>query len=129
MQHNYVINTYLIVINQHNLYVCDNLIYSAMHLKNPKKLILSLLLDDLIHAKLLDGLAALNLQPGDYSIDLADKVIMLMGFRGKQNILVYEYYLNRRAHAGAINTSNGNAEMKEFAALIYKELLQFKLRP
>lgn len=39
--------------------------------KITKHLILSLLLDDLIHARLLYGLAALNLKPDDYHTDLA----------------------------------------------------------
>lgn len=100
-----------------------------MHLKNPKKLILSLLLDDLVHNKLLYGLAALNLEADKYSVDLGDKVVMLMGFRGKQNELVYEYYLNRREECRLVDLSKGNAGMKALATTIYKELLQFKRKP
>ena len=108
------------------MYVCQIKNIYAMKLKNKKAFILSLLLDDLVHAKLLYGLSALNLKPEDYSIDLGDKVIMLMGFRGRQNELVYEYYLNRRTGVEDINMSGGNTEMREFAALIYKELQKFK---
>lgn len=94
-----------------------------------KKFILSLLLDDLVHNKLLYGLAAIDLEGDKYSVDLGDKVIMLMGFRGKQNELVYEYYLTRREECKSINLSQGNAQMKALAADIYKELRQFKPGP
>ncbi len=97
-----------------------------MTLKTSKNLLLSLLLDDLVHAKLLLGLAALNLKPDDYHIDLADKIIALMGFRGKRNELVYEYYLERRKQSAAIDLSDGNERMKKLAAVIYMELLQLK---
>lgn len=87
--------------------------------KAHKNLILSLLLDDLVYTRLIEGLTALNLQPQDYSLDLGDKVIKLMGFRGKQNEVVYEYYLSRREQVQFIDLSRGNAEMKALAANIY----------
>lgn len=96
-----------------------------MKLQNSKSLILSLLLDDLIYARLLYGLAALNLKPEDYYIDLGDKVILLMGFRGKRNKQAYEYYLERRKLAQTVSLADGNADMQKLALCIYKELLQF----
>jgi len=94
--------------------------------KFTKHLILSLLLDDLIHAKLLAGLAALNFKPDDYYIDLADKIITLLGFRGKRNELAYEYYMERRKQSQGVNLSDGNKEMQKLAELIYKELRELK---
>lgn len=49
-----------------------------------------------------------------------------MGFRGRRNEQAYEYYLERRRQAAAINLGNGNEDMKKLAALIYRELLQLE---
>ena len=94
-----------------------------MTLKNKKQLIISLILDDLIHTRLIEGLKALGFTQEWYCLELSDTVIGLMGFRGRQNELMYEYYLERRAQAQLIDLSDGNAEMQKLATSIYRELL------
>lgn len=93
-----------------------------MKLKKRRKVIISLILDDLIHAKLLEGLKALCLQPEDYYIDVGDKVIKFMGFKGSRNELIYEHYLNLRKRARLVDLSKGNQNMKTLATEIYQEL-------
>lgn len=60
-------------------------------IKKKRKFITSLILDDLVHTKLAQGLIALDLRGDRYFTDIGDKVIKLMGFKNReQNELVFE---------------------------------------
>lgn len=88
-----------------------------------KQLILSLIEDDLLHHKLVDGLSSLHINADAYLLNLSDTIIKLMGFNGQRNEQVFEHYLQQLKRAGHIDLSQNNKEIKKLAAQIYEELL------
>ncbi|MES2619680.1 MAG: hypothetical protein V4615_02430 [Bacteroidota bacterium] len=91
-----------------------------------KKLVIGMIVDDLVHNKLIHGLMALEIEAGYYSIDLSEKVIALLGFTEEQNEFVAEYY-NRLMEGGSRISVNGNIhEMRELANKVYDDLLRLK---
>jgi hypothetical protein len=93
-----------------------------MKSKYAKKLIVSLIVDDLIHAKLVEGLIALNLKAEDYYLNLSDTIINLMGFKGQLNETMFEYYLDLQKRARYVDNAYNNAEFKKLALQMYEEL-------
>lgn len=98
-----------------------------MKAKSLKKLIVSLIADDLIHHKLINGLISLNLDAGQYYANIGDKVICLMGYTNpQQNQLAYERYLQLLKKGKRISLKENNNAMQKLAEEIYAELLQQK---
>lgn len=93
-----------------------------MKTKSRKHLIILLITDDLIHAKLMDGLSDLGLVPDNYSLNLSATIIKAMGFKGDQNSYVFEYYLSLLKRAKFIDNSRGNKEFAQLARQIYDNL-------
>lgn len=90
--------------------------------KNRKKLIVSLITSDLIHAKLLAGLEQMGLHPENYYLYLSDHIIELMGFEGEQGEYLFRYYDDLKKRAEFIDNSKDNREMKKLARDIYHNL-------
>lgn len=91
-----------------------------------KTLILSLILDDLIHAKLLSGLQSLGLPTDDYTTDLSSTILELMQFEGELNDQVFLRYLELRKRARLVDLSTGNFGMRALAGDIYEALLSYR---
>lgn len=70
---------YLTYIN-HNMYICVVENFQNMHPKKKKQLILSLIKDDLISAKLLRGLSKAGLDADRYCLFLSGTIFDLLGF-------------------------------------------------
>lgn len=95
-------------------------------IKKKRKFLTSMILDDLIHSKLAQGMIALNLRGDNYLTDVGDKVIKLMGFRGMQNEIVFMHYLKLLEKAKYVSLDDGNGDMKKLAAEIYEEIRKQK---
>lgn len=93
-----------------------------MKAKNRKKLIVSLITSDLIHAKLIGGLEQLGLKPENYYLYLSDHIIELMGFEGEQGEFLFQYYDDLKKRAEFIDNSEDNKAMKKLARDIYHNL-------
>lgn len=93
-----------------------------METKDRKKLIISLIADDLVHTKLTDGLAALGLNPENYLLNLGDIIIQLMGFEGAENERVYAYYHQQLKRARLADNSEHATAFKKLANDIYHNL-------
>lgn len=98
-----------------------------MKTKINKKFIISLISDDLIHNKLVTGLMSLDLNAGQYSTNIGDKVISLMGFNNpKQNELIYEHYISLLERGKHVSLKENLTDIQKLAKEIYEELLQQK---
>lgn len=80
-----------------------------MKAKHQKRLILSLIKDDLINTKLLQGLEDLGFNTDPYSLNISDTIFKLMKLEEhKDNDGLFEYYLelkSRVRHIEIIETS------------------------
>ncbi len=95
--------------------------------KISKKLILSLIKDDLINSKLNIGLANLGLQPELYLLGLSDTVFMLLGIKdNEQGELLFEQYLDLRQKVQAIDLTKSYESLDHLALEIYNELVMRK---
>lgn len=93
-----------------------------MKAKNRKKLIISLIQDDLIHAKLIEGLEELGLSCENYMLNLSDTIIELMDFKQAQNEFIFEHYLDQLKRTRFIDNKKNNAAFKKLANEIYNNL-------
>lgn len=92
-----------------------------------KKLILSLIKDDLINSKLTIGLDKLGLQPELYLLGLSDTVFMLMSIKNNQRgEALFEHYLELRQKVEAIDLTKSYESLDGLALEIYNELLKRK---
>lgn len=86
-----------------------------------KKLIISLIEDDLIHSKLIAGLNNVGLNADMYMLNLTNTVLSLMGLKTKE--YVFEYYLELLKKSSFIDNSENNKGFKTLALEIYQDLL------
>lgn len=93
-----------------------------MKLKKRKKLFVSLILDDLLHSKLLNGLEELEIKTKNYQQQLSSTIIDMLGFDGVQKEEVLNYYIGLKNKAKYIDNFKDNDEMKQLAKDIYYEL-------
>ena len=94
-----------------------------MNIENKDEFLISMILDDLVHTKLVIGLLQLNLTAEHYHLNIGDKVISLMGFTDvAENERVFNYYIGMLARSKDISLGNGNKEMENLAKEIYREL-------
>lgn len=92
-----------------------------------QKLILSLIKDNLINTKLVNGLNAMGLDASTYSLHLSETIFELMGFRdNKKSDQVFEYYLELVEKVNAINISQSHEALDLLTTEIYGELLTHK---
>ena len=90
-----------------------------------KKLILSLIKDDLINSKLNIGLAKLGLQPELYLLGLSDTVFMLLGIKdNERGEALFEHYLELRQKVEAIDLTKSYEALDSLAFAIYNELVE-----
>jgi hypothetical protein len=89
-----------------------------------KKLILALIKDDLIHAKLLYSFEKLGFYSDCYSLHLSSTIIEMMGYKNDEGSdLVFERYMVLSEKAVLIDITESNKPMEKLALAIYKELL------
>ena len=93
-----------------------------------KKLILSLIKDDLINAKLVHGLNEMGLIADPYFLQLSDTVFKLMGFKeGKKSDRAFERYMDLSKKATQVDISLSHKPMEKLALKIYKEIVDEKI--
>ena len=88
-----------------------------------KKLILSLIKDDLIHVKLIYSLEKLGFYSDCYCLHLSSTIFELMGFKSsKESDEVFDRYLQLSEKAVLIDITESNKPMEKLALEIYKKL-------
>lgn len=88
-----------------------------------KKLILSLIKDDLINSKLVNGLNELGLNADNYFLHLKDTVFKLMGFEDdEESEQIFERYMELSKRAMFVDISQSNKSLDDLALQIYIEL-------
>jgi hypothetical protein len=96
---------------------------------NHQKLIVSLIRDNLVNTKLLNGLDALGLNADNYSLRLSDTIFELMGFEdNKDSDKVFEYYIGELKKAHKINIAAHPERLDSLADSIYFNLVIRKLK-
>jgi hypothetical protein len=94
-------------------------------MKSNKKLILSLIKDDLINSKLNIGLSNLGLQPELYLLGLSDTVFMLLDIKdNERGEALFEHYLELRQKVEAIDFTKSYDCLDSLALEIYNALLE-----
>lgn len=93
-----------------------------METTDREKLVISLITDDLIHAKLTEGLSSLGLNAENYALNLGGTILNLMGFMGDRSDEALEQYLHLQACAKCIDNSQNNAGFVKLAHYIYQHL-------
>ncbi len=89
-----------------------------------KRLILSLIKDDLINCKLVDALNAAGLNADVYLLNLSSTIFQLMGFKEtREHERIYEYYLRLTQRSRHIDVLKTRERFDELALEIYTELL------
>lgn len=89
-----------------------------------KKLILSLIKDDLINTKLVNGLDALGLNAQDYRLHLSDTVFKLMGIEeDKKGEKLFEHYLELKDNVRFIDGAKSHEAFDDLALAIYIDLI------
>lgn len=89
-----------------------------------QKLIISLIRDDLINSKLVNGLANLGLDAGMYSLYLSQTIFELMGFDDSlENEPLFERYLALLEQSKFISISESHDPLNTVAENIYQEMM------
>ena len=92
-----------------------------------KKLIISLIKDDLVNSKLVLGLNELGLNASDYFLNLSETIFKLMKFsNSKAEEKVYEHYLELTKRAKHIDITESRNNLNGLAYEIYTELTKLK---
>jgi hypothetical protein len=90
-----------------------------------KELILSLIQDDLINAKLVYGLGDLGLNAEEYLLHLSSTVFRFMGLENNRNVeTITECYIKLTEQAKAIDITGARTRLEKLAEKIYQELLK-----
>jgi hypothetical protein len=93
-----------------------------------KNLVISLIKDDLINSKLVNGLIEAGLKASHYQLFLGDTVFTLMGFKEDHySDEIYKLYINLGKKTKYICISSSPATLDELAVEIYT-VLSDKLR-
>lgn len=95
-----------------------------MNANKNKKLVLSLIKDDLINSKLNIGLSNLGLQPELYLLGISDTVFLLMGIKDdEKGEALFEHYLELRQKVEAIDLTTSYESLDSLSLEIYDELM------
>lgn len=90
---------------------------------NSKQLITSLIKDDLIHTKLMNGLEAIGLVTIDYHIALSATLFDLLGFSNSEySDEVFQFYLAEREKVNRIDIHKKRTAIDKLAVTIYDEI-------
>jgi len=92
-----------------------------------KETIISLIRDNLIHTKLLNGLSALGLHADDYSVHLSQTIFNLMDFEDTpETDRIFEYYLTLIDRINKIDFIKQPQLLDQLARSIYRKVLTAK---
>jgi len=98
-----------------------------MTLLKEKNLILSLIKDDLVSTKLLEGLERLGFSVDHYCLNLSDTIFQLMKLEEKKDDdALFEYYLEIRSRVKHIEITESRDALDTMAQEIYSILIQRK---
>ena len=98
-------------------------------IQNERELIISLIKDDLINQKLVNGLEDLGLSAGDYLLHASTMVFKLMGIAETGiNEYIFEQYLNLSEKVKEVDVTEGHYKLDALAEEIYAYLLHEKAR-
>jgi hypothetical protein len=90
-----------------------------------KKLVVSLIKDDMINSKLVNGLIDAGLYAESYFLHLSETIFELLGFPDNdQGEQAYEYYLEQIKRAQSIDLRKSNEPLNEVAEDIYEGLVR-----
>lgn len=91
-------------------------------------LILSLIQDNLINTKLLNGLTDLGLIADDYYLNLGDTIFKLMDFEEseKSDLIFEKVFIENSKKVNQIDFSDSKDELIRLSMEIYNELLYVK---
>jgi hypothetical protein len=99
-----------------------------MKKQTTKNLVLSLIKDDLIHTKLVNGLDNLNLNTSVYLLGIPETIFVLLKIKNtKKGEKLFEYYLDLREKVQMIDIKESHDEVEKLSHDIYKELLLKKV--
>jgi hypothetical protein len=91
--------------------------------KKKKKLIISLIKDDLINSKLVNGLDAMGLESQDYFLHLSGTIFDLIGFSDcETSDEVYHEYVLRSKKVTEIDIKHDNRPLDSLASELYQYL-------
>ncbi len=94
-----------------------------MKTENNKQLILSLIKDDLINTKLVNGLNEMGLNADNYFLHLKDTVFELMGFKDdEESERIFKRYIKLSNKVLLIDISRSHKSINDLALKIYFEL-------
>ena len=96
-----------------------------MELLNKTDLILSLIKDNLINLKLVNGLNSLGLIADDYYLNLGDTIFKLMGIEAseKSDLIFEKVFISNSEKVNQINFPDSKDELMRLSMEIYQELL------
>lgn len=98
-----------------------------MKAKNNKKLILSLIRDDLINAKLVNRLNEMGLNADSYFLNLSYTVFKLIGYEDNaETEEVFRRYMELARRAMFVDISQSHKPMNDLALEIYTEIISRK---
>jgi len=93
-------------------------------MKKNKKLILSLIKDDLINTQFINGLIALGLDAGRYYLHLSQTFFVLMGFGDyNQETELYEEYFDFVEKITTTNLFENPEQLDKIALEVYDKLI------
>lgn len=88
-----------------------------------QQLIISLIKDDMINTRLVNGLNAMGLNADGYLLHLGDTVFKLMGLNTHaQNEALTQHYMELLKKAESIELTHSHTPLNELAHEIYSEL-------
>ena len=96
--------------------------------QHTSELILSLIKDDLINNKLINGLNTLALSAGDYHLHLSETILNLIGL-DTENDAIHDLYFNLTQQSETLDLTditNREKQLTRLATEIYSELLKQK---
>jgi hypothetical protein len=95
----------------------------TMKTQNDKKLILSLIKNHLINAKLVNCLNEMGLNADNYFLHLSDTIFTLIGYKDDDDTeQIFERYMELSKRAMFIDISQSHKSLEDLALQIYIEL-------
>lgn len=88
-----------------------------------EEIIISLIMDDIVHSKLIGALEKLDLDPSSYYTNMSESIVTLAGCKGKQKEICYHRYLELKAKLINSNIQNDKKRLRSVAMGIYKAIL------
>jgi len=98
---------------------------SAMKTTIDRSLIISLIKDDLIHAKLVNGLISIGLDATHFHLYLGETIMELMGITDdRYGDRIFEVYLDLRKKVNSINLAGPPEALDNLSLEIFEALLK-----